>query len=568
MASRVSQILWGPSLENVLAFGYPLRTLVTDREPRQDFATVQAAAGGAEDGWATGFDYTMECEATFVPLTPNAYGSQAPYPSQSPIVGALGVQDFLDYARAKNTFRFVPDVTLPQVYIDGCYLADPIRGGRTITSSLEYAQQLKLRNPSVDFLQAFRGLFMEFTPGGSLSDPVLYSYSRATVGYEITREGYLLNHPANSICDGHYVAGLQTTLLSRAIANDVTNPEAIGSWPTLNNGTVSSNQAKAPDGNLTGDLFAENTTATVNHSAISNAVAITSGDTVTGLIFVRSGGRYKGRFRILGATHGIGVQYDLSVGTIVAGNSGSGVLTASNFIRLANGWFGIWIRGTCSTETSVNLRVDLQDAAGTDNYTGDGVSGAYWWGATMVHGANTGGSPAIVGVSDYTPSSSNEDIISTAWNPAPQAMWAYVKFVELGSGLTGSTDGPRIWAIGSPTPQCWIAGTSGKYSLQHHNGVAQVGTAIGPLSAVAPLDVVELLALLNLDGSVRLYQCRNAGAIEDSGASSPAALASAWGAQLLRFNNQSSGFAGVMGLNAFKCGPLGVVNTMALARAA
>src|SRR5919109_5529632 len=293
MASKVSQILWGPTLENALSFGYPLRSLVTDREPRQEFTTVQAAAGGAEDGWATGFDYVMECEATFVPLTPNAYGSQAPYATQSPIVGALGVQDFLDYARAKNTFRFVPDVTLPQVYVDGCYLADPFRGGRTITSTLEYAQKLKLRNPSVDFLQAFRGLFLEFTPGGSLSDPQLYSYSRATVGYEMTREGYLLNHPANSICDGHYVAGIQTTLLSRAITNDVTNPEAIGSWPTLNNGTVSSNQVKAPDGNLTADLFVENTTPTVNHSAVSNAVAITSGDTATGLIFVRGRGGSK-----------------------------------------------------------------------------------------------------------------------------------------------------------------------------------------------------------------------------------------------------------------------------------
>ena len=169
---------------------------------------------------------------------------------------------------------------------------------------------------------------------------------------------------------------------------------------------------------------------------------------------------------------------------------------------------------------------------------------------------------------DYTPSSSNEDVISTAWTQSPQALWAYVKFVELGSGLTASSDGPRIWAIGSPTPQCWIAATSGKYSLQHHNGVTQVGTATGPLSAVAPLDVVELLALLNADGSVRLYQCRNGGAIEDSGVSSAAALATAWGAQLLRFNNQSSGFAGVMGLNAFKCGPVGTVTTMALARAA
>jgi len=568
MASKVSQILWGPTLENVLSFGYPLRSLLTDREPRQEFSTVQASTGAVEDAWSAGFDYVMECEATFLPITPNAYGSQAPNPTQSPIVGALGVQDFLDYARAKNRFRFVPDVAFPQVYVDGCYLADPLRGGRGLTSSLDYVQKLKLRNPGVDFLQGFRGLFLEFVPGGSLTDPLLYTYSRATVGYEITREGYLLNHPANNICDGHYVAGLQTTLLSRPITNDVTNPEAIASWTLNNAATVLSNQTKAPDGNLTGDVFIENTTATVNHSAISNAVTITSGDTVTGQIFVRSAGRYKGRLRILGATHGIGIQYDLSAGTIVPGNNGSGVLAASKIIRLANGWFCIWIRGTCSTETSVNLRVDLQDAAGTDNYTGDGASGTSWWGATMVHGANTGGSPAIVGVGDYTPTTSNEDVISTPWNPAPQAMWAYVKFVELGSGLSGSTDGPRIWTVGSPTPQLWIAATSGKYSLQHHNGVIQVGTAIGALSAVAPLDVVELFALLNADGSVRLFQCRNGGSIEDSGVSAPAALASAWGAQILRFNNQSSGFAGVMGLNWFKCGPLGAVSTLPLARAA
>src|SRR5213078_3021119 len=223
-------------------------------------------------------------------------------------------------------FRFVPDVTLPQVYVDGCYLADPMRGGRTITSPLEYAQKLKLRNPSVDFLQAFRGLYYEYDPGQSITN---HTYSRASIGYQISRDGVLQQLGSGVLCGGHWLGGLHSTLFETAVNNDVTFPEDLSNvaWGKLN-ATITANKAPAPDQNITADLIVENATLG-SHGVASNNFTVTSGDTITCLAFVRDGGRFKGRFYVGGGTSSFGVNYDLTAGTVVPSNVG-GTLIASS----------------------------------------------------------------------------------------------------------------------------------------------------------------------------------------------------------------------------------------------
>src|SRR5260370_14506582 len=168
MPSQVSSILWGTNFENVLNRGYPLQTVITDREPRSGTDYVQGISG-LEDAWVTGFDYTLDVEARFLPVTPNFYGAAAVNPLKSQVSGALGVQGFLDWASAKNTFRFVPDYTVPSFYVDGCYLMDPKTRGRGISPRLDFTQKLKFRNPTMDFLQALRGLMFDYAPGTDIA---------------------------------------------------------------------------------------------------------------------------------------------------------------------------------------------------------------------------------------------------------------------------------------------------------------------------------------------------------------------------------------------------------------
>src|SRR6266581_4414488 len=151
MASRVSAIYWGTNGENVVQLGYPLRDVVGDRLPRDGSQWVQGMSG-VEDAWITGYDSVLSLLMQFVPVTPHFYGAQAPNALQSALSGAGSVQGFLDWARQKQTFSFVPDIlNAPLFAVPGCYLAEPVStrlGGRALSARLDYMQDLVIRNPT------------------------------------------------------------------------------------------------------------------------------------------------------------------------------------------------------------------------------------------------------------------------------------------------------------------------------------------------------------------------------------------------------------------------------------
>ena len=171
-------ILWGTSssggltYQNTLIVGYPFYDVVTDREAREGSEVVQSPSG-VEDSWITGRDYVMTVQVRFVDDSPTAL------PTRAPVAGPIAWQDFLDYGRAKNLLRFVPDASYPSAYVDGCYLVEPMKGFGANMENLQRAFPLKLRNPTVDFTRALRGVLFEYGPGKSLTDPVAATFTRA-----------------------------------------------------------------------------------------------------------------------------------------------------------------------------------------------------------------------------------------------------------------------------------------------------------------------------------------------------------------------------------------------------
>src|SRR5205809_2501504 len=167
-----SRILWGTGYENQLVIADPLYDLVSDREPRDGSEWAQAPSG-VEDAWITGRDYVLSGEARFLP--DGAGGA-------TPVSGALSWQAFLDWARDKNTFRFVPDQAHLDFYVDSCYLVEPLRGFGSLGADIKRKVPFKFRNATLDFHQALRGLMFDYAPGMSLTDPLVATYSRATAG--------------------------------------------------------------------------------------------------------------------------------------------------------------------------------------------------------------------------------------------------------------------------------------------------------------------------------------------------------------------------------------------------
>lgn len=144
------------------------------------------------------------------------------------------------------------------------------------------------------------------------------------------------------------------------------------------NGTVTANSivTTAPDGTNTADLFTENT-ATSTHGLVASASSIANQPMVFSA-FIKPNGRTVIRLDWL-ANDGFYVLATLTgSGTI---NNGTGTVTA-----LANGWYRLALVTTPTTAASgfrIRLCESVGGGLGVTNYTGDGTSGIYVWGAQL-----------------------------------------------------------------------------------------------------------------------------------------------------------------------------------------
>lgn len=229
--------------------------------------------------------------------------------------------------------------------------------------------------PSLDF---------NFITGGL---PGTVTFTRASTATYFNSAGVLTSaaineprfdyNPATLAARGLLIEEQRTN--SFTYSEDMTN----AAW-TKNNSTVTADSIASPNGGVNADKLVENT-ATGGHS-VDRTFSVTSGTAYTYSIFVKAGERTA--VRILLSVAGFGsnltANYDISVGawrTSSPTPSGGLTLTSQN---VGNGWYRISASGTATATATATFRLSLLDSpSSTGSYTGDGVSGAYFWGVQL-----------------------------------------------------------------------------------------------------------------------------------------------------------------------------------------
>lgn len=199
--------------------------------------------------------------------------------------------------------------------------------------------------------------------------------SRSSTATYFDPSGVMRTAPAGlARYDFDPVTGLSKGLLVEAAASNLlvyASDFSNANW-TQNNITVATAAATAPDGTLTANKLIESSDAGAPLHRAYQVATVTNGSTYTASVFLKSAGRTQA---VLLATGGSSVYVDMAAGTCT-----NGTITP-----VGNGWYRASFTYTAAS-TSFVLQVCIGNASSA-NYTGDGVSGIYVWGAQLELGS-------------------------------------------------------------------------------------------------------------------------------------------------------------------------------------
>jgi hypothetical protein len=168
-------------------------------------------------------------------------------------------------------------------------------------------------------------------------------------------------------------------LIEEQRTNLVTQSETFdnAAW-TKTRSSITANTIVAPDGTLTGDKLVEDTTASNTHQT-SNPSPVTSGTAYTISLYAKKAERNNVSLGFgTNAFPSSRVRFDLDSGNATI-EAGSPTFTITN---VGNGWYRCTITATATSTASANTIIFLNNGTSV-NYTGDGYSGVYIWGAQL-----------------------------------------------------------------------------------------------------------------------------------------------------------------------------------------
>jgi hypothetical protein len=180
------------------------------------------------------------------------------------------------------------------------------------------------------------------------------------------------------------VATYSGLLIEGARTNLSTHSEEFNLWssnPAPNDSVGVANQAIAPDGTLTADLFLPSTS--LGSKALFRTYTGAINTTYTASVFVKAAGYNFAFLNLSNSAFGANAQqafFNLTTGAIVSQSAGAN----ATITPVGNGWYRISVAATSlGTAGNYVMAFAASITGGSLTYAGDGVSGIYAWGAQV-----------------------------------------------------------------------------------------------------------------------------------------------------------------------------------------
>ena len=177
---------------------------------------------------------------------------------------------------------------------------------------------------------------------------------------------------------GYLAEGARTNLCLQSESLDV---DGAGAPWTNTRATVSADATTAPDGAATADKLVEDSTAASSHfitqaETYANAIHTLS-------VFAKAGERTWTRLVMFDGTTTRSGFFNLSTGAVGTLTNTTGAVTA-----YPNGWYRLSITSTVALANAAgDFAIYLAEGDNDITFSGDGASGAYFWGVQLEAGA-------------------------------------------------------------------------------------------------------------------------------------------------------------------------------------
>ena len=205
-------------------------------------------------------------------------------------------------------------------------------------------------------------------------------FTRGSTGTFVGSNGLIQSAAINTPRFDHTSAGVcRGLLIEESRTNSFQRSDNFNdAYWTKTGSSISSDSTTSPSGSVDADKIVEDISNGAHGFSVNPT--ITSGIAYTLSFYAKAGERSWVRATVTNSA--VSTFFDLANG--VLGNVGAGV-TAS-IQDVGNGWYRC-IATMTSASTSGNVNIRIQTANGQTIYTGDGASGAFFWGAQLEAGS-------------------------------------------------------------------------------------------------------------------------------------------------------------------------------------